>query len=116
MMNKVLACCALTACFLAASPGAGRAGGGQQAKSAAVSSSAPDRGARAYDLKKRTLTSTARPALTLRHGKDLKYIGTQSFTLYDVAHAEQHFFVDADKENRIRRFYWVQFEGFLPTN
>ena len=36
--------------------------------------------------------------------------------LYDVANAEQHFFVDADKEGRVARFYWIQFEGYLPTN
>jgi hypothetical protein len=93
--------------------GAVPGGGRQEAKPAAASA---DRGTRAYDAKKRTLTSTARPALRIRHGKELKYIGTQNFTLYDVAHAEQHFFVDADDENRIRRFYWVQFEGYLPTN
>ena len=33
-----------------------------------------------------------------------------------MANAEQHFFVDADKQGRIRRFYWVQFEGYLPNN
>jgi hypothetical protein len=32
------------------------------------------------------------------------------------ARAEQHFFVDADKEGRIKRMYWVQFEGYLPIN
>ena len=110
-MKIALACCVALTCFLTAPATAGR--GGQEAKPAAA---ALDRGARTYDLKKRTLTSTARPAVTIKHGKDLKYIGTQSFTLYDVAHAEQHFFVDADKENRIRRFYWVQFEGYLPGN
>ena len=39
-----------------------------------------------------------------------------SFILYDVANAEQHFFVDADKDGRIKRMYWVQFEGYLPSN
>lgn len=116
-MKRVLACCAVSACLLAATAapgsGAGSGGGRQEARPASAS---PDRGTRTYDAKKRTLTSTARPALRVRHGKDLKYIGTQSFTLYDVAHAEQHFFVDADDENRIRRFYWLQFEGYLPTN
>jgi len=28
----------------------------------------------------------------------------------------QHFFVDADKQGRVRRLYWVQFEGYLPNN
>src|ERR1051325_9108537 len=64
----------------------------------------------------RVLTSKATPALRLEFGKEFKYIGGQDFILYDVARAEQHFFVDADKEGRIRRLYWVQFEGYLPSN
>ena len=62
------------------------------------------------------LTSKEMPAVQLEFDKSFKYLGNQSFVLYDVANAEQHFFVDADKEGRIKRFYWVQFEGYLPTN
>ena len=67
-------------------------------------------------VKGRVLTSTEMPAVSLRFDKAFKYIGGQSFILYDVARAEQHFFVDADKQGRIRRLYWVQFEGYLPSN
>ena len=70
----------------------------------------------ARSVKGRTLTSTAMPAVSLKFDKDFKYAGSQSFVLYDVANAEQHFFVDADKQGRIKRLYWVQFEGYLPTN
>jgi hypothetical protein len=52
----------------------------------------------------------------MKFDKPFKYIGTQTFVLYDVANAEQHFFVDADKLGRVRRLYWVQFEGYLPNN
>jgi hypothetical protein len=62
------------------------------------------------------LTSNEMPAVRLEFGKEFKYVGSQSFILYDVARAEQHFFVDADKQNRIRRLYWIQFEGYLPNN
>jgi hypothetical protein len=62
------------------------------------------------------LTSKDTPAVRLEFDKAFKYIGSQSFVLYDVANAEQHFFVDADKDGRMRRFFWVQFEGYLPTN
>lgn len=62
------------------------------------------------------LTSPEMPAVRLEFGKDFKYVGSQSFILYDVANAEQHFFVDADNQGRISRFYWVQFEGYLPNN
>lgn len=67
-------------------------------------------------LEGQVLTSTKAPAVHLEFGKDFKYVGSQSFILYDVANAEQHFFVDADNQGRIKRFYWVQFEGYLPNN
>jgi hypothetical protein len=62
------------------------------------------------------LTSKDMPAVRLEFDKAFKYIGAQSFVLYDVANAEQHFFVDADKDGRMKRFFWVQFEGYLPAN
>ena len=63
-----------------------------------------------------TLTSDESPRVRIKFGKGFKYVGGQSFVLYDVANAEQHFFVDADAQGRIRRVYWVQFEGYLPSN
>lgn len=70
----------------------------------------------ARQVSKQVLTSTTMPAVRLKVDKNFKYVGSQSFVLYDVANAEQHFFVDADKEGRVKRFYWIQFEGYLPTN
>lgn len=67
-------------------------------------------------VKGQVLTSKETPAVRLKFDKQFKYVGSQSFILYDVARAEQHFFVDADKQGRIKRFYWVQFEGYLPSN
>ena len=67
-------------------------------------------------VKGRVIESKDLPAVELEFGKDFKYVGGQKFVLYDVANAEQHFFVDADKQGRIKRMYWVQFEGYLPTN
>jgi hypothetical protein len=63
-----------------------------------------------------TLSSSSVPKVTLRFDKAFKYAGTQSFILYDVANAEQHFFVEAAKDKRVRRLYWIQFEGYLPGN
>ena len=62
------------------------------------------------------LTSAGMPSLRLKFDKAFKYVGTQSFVLYDVANAEQHFFVDADQAGRVTRMYWIQFEGYLPSN
>jgi len=63
-----------------------------------------------------TLTSMHAPAVALEFAPGFAYAGAQRFLLYGVASAEQHFFVDADADKRIRRMYWVQFEGYLPDN
>ena len=63
-----------------------------------------------------TLSSPELPALKLKFDKSFKYAGGHAFILYDVARAEQHFFVDADKNGNVSRFYWIQFEGYLPSN
>ena len=56
------------------------------------------------------------PAVRLEFSQPFRYAGGHSFILYEVANAEQHFFVDADKDGRIKRMYWIQFEGYLPSN
>jgi hypothetical protein len=43
------------------------------------------------------------------------YVGSERFILYGAADAEVHVFVEADGQRRVRRFYWIQFENFLPT-
>lgn len=70
----------------------------------------------ARSVKGQTLTSIELPAVRLKFDKKFKYAGSNDFILYDVARAEQHFFVDADKEGRVHRLYWIQFEGYLPSN
>ena len=68
------------------------------------------------EVKGRVIRSPSLPAAELEFGKDFRYAGGHKFVLYEVANAEQHFFVDADKDGRVKRMYWVQFEGYLPTN
>jgi hypothetical protein len=65
-------------------------------------------------VKGRVLTSVELPPLRVRFSKAFKYIGSQRFILYGRAQVEQHFFVDADKQRRIKRMYMLQFEGYLP--
>jgi hypothetical protein len=84
------------------------AGAGQEA------AGVPSRQARS--VAGQVLISTDRPPVRLEFDEAFQYVGGHSFTLYDIAHAEQHFFVDADKEGRVKRMYWVQFEGYLPSN
>jgi len=65
-------------------------------------------------VKRQVLTSTYLPSIRVRFDNRFKYIGSQKFILYERAQVEQHFFVDADKQRRIKRMYMVQFEGYLP--
>ncbi|HEV2764324.1 MAG TPA: hypothetical protein VGV38_15195, partial [Pyrinomonadaceae bacterium] len=67
-------------------------------------------------VKDGVVISKEQPSVRVRVDKAFNYVGGQSFVLYGVANAEQHFFVDADKDGRIRRLYWLQFEGYLPSN
>jgi hypothetical protein len=83
----------------------------QQLGSSATKASPPTRTVRG-----RALISTQLPAILIEFAKPFQYAGGHSFILYGVADAEQHFFVDADKEGRVKRMYWVQFEGYLPSN
>jgi hypothetical protein len=61
------------------------------------------------------LRSDSLPRAVFTFDSSLTYLGTQSFMLYDVARAEQHFFGELDGK-RLKRFVWVQFEGYLPDN
>jgi hypothetical protein len=61
------------------------------------------------------LISDSLPAAVFTLDSTLTYLGTQSFILYGVAHAEQHFFADLDRR-RVKRLVWMQFEGYLADN
>jgi len=65
-------------------------------------------------IKGRVLTSTYLPSIRLKFDKAFKPVGSQKFTLFERAQAEQFYFVDADKQQLIKRMYIVQFEGYLP--
>lgn len=62
------------------------------------------------------LVSLDLPPVVLTVDPAFTYVGGPCFTLYGIAHAEQHLFVVADAQGRVQRFVWVQFEGFLPDN
>lgn len=66
-------------------------------------------------VKGRVLTSSQLPPIHLKFDKAFTYVGTQNFILYDRAQVEQYFFVEADKQRRIKRMYMVQFESYLPN-
>ncbi len=62
------------------------------------------------------LTSKSDPAVQITFAPQFKYAGGQRFLLYGVAEAEQHFYTQSNTDGKIERFYWVQFEHYLPDN
>ena len=66
-------------------------------------------------VKRQLLTSTSLPPIRIKFDKAYKYVGSQRFILYDRSQVEQHFFVNADNQGRIKRMYMMQFEGYLPN-
>ena len=81
----------------------------------AVAKAQADAESQTRRVKGQLLTSASLPSIRIRFGNAFKYVGSQHFILYDRAQVEQHFFVDADKQQRIKRMYMVQFEGYLPN-
>jgi hypothetical protein len=62
-----------------------------------------------------TLISKSDPAVQITFAPVFKYAGGQRFLLYGVAEAEQHFYTQSNG-GKIERFYWIQFEHYLPDN
>ena len=62
-----------------------------------------------------TLASPEVPRADFTLAKEFHYVGGQTVNLYGNAEAEQHIFV-ISKDRVVERFYWIQFEHFLPSN
>lgn len=63
---------------------------------------------------KNSIFSRADPAATVRVPRGAVYVGAERWPLYDVADCELHVFVEADANKQVKRFYWIQFEQYLP--
>jgi len=70
----------------------------------------------AREVRGDTLVSGADPAARLVFPDPFEFAGSQTIDVLKVAGAEQFFFIDAAEDRSIRRFYWVQFEHYYPTN
>lgn len=62
-----------------------------------------------------TLVSPEVPRADFNLANEFHYVGGQMVNLYGNAEAEQHIFV-VSKDRVVERFYWFQFEHFLPSN
>jgi len=73
-----------------------------------------ERGLRSVDGQ--TIYSQELPKAEISFNNGFRYVGGHRVNLYGNADAEQHLFVQASANGKIERFYWVQFEHFLPSN
>jgi hypothetical protein len=62
------------------------------------------------------LISTTNPAVEIRLPRTAHHLGADRWNLYDIADAELHVFVEADRNRMVKALYWIQFEGYLPSN
>jgi hypothetical protein len=63
-----------------------------------------------------TLRSERDPAILLQIKSPVQYVGADRWVLYGVADCEVHVFVEADSAKNVKRLYWIQFEGYIPTS
>jgi hypothetical protein len=55
------------------------------------------------------------PPIRVRLPASAHYVDGDRFVLYDIADCELHLLVDAGPDKRVRRYWWVQREAYLPT-
>jgi hypothetical protein len=61
------------------------------------------------------LESARDPAVVIELPKQVRYVGADRWILYDVADCELHIFVEADEQKNVKRLFWIQFEGYIPS-
>ena len=76
----------------------------------AVQTNSPER-----KVEGNVITSKRDPSVRIRLPTSAQYVGADRWALYGIADCELHAFVDAEEHKSVRRLYWVQFEGYLPT-
>jgi len=61
------------------------------------------------------LISDREPKVRIQLPNNVQYMGAERFELLGIADCELHAFVEADQQQNVRKLYWIQFEGYLPT-
>jgi hypothetical protein len=82
------------------------------ATSAAVAQSLPPE----RTVEGTVVVSTKDPSARISVPPQATYVGAARFALFGVADCEIHLFVEADQSKKVKRIFWVQFEGYLPEH
>ncbi|MFQ6554199.1 hypothetical protein AAD018_017795 [Aestuariibius insulae] len=60
------------------------------------------------------IVSEANPAMTVVVPQEAKYLGARRILINAAFDAEIHVYAEVDPYDLIERFYWIQFESYLP--
>ena len=66
-------------------------------------------------VQQNVLISDHEPNVRIELPQQVHYVGSDRWVLNNVADCELHVFVEADDTKLVKRLYWIQFEGFLPS-
>jgi hypothetical protein len=61
-----------------------------------------------------SVVSQSDPAVTVEIPAGSRYVGADRWILYGYDDVELHVFTEADADNRVRNFHWIQFEAYVP--
>jgi hypothetical protein len=61
------------------------------------------------------VTSTQEPRVRIQVPQTAHYVGSDHWVLFGIANCQLFAFAQANSRKRVRRLYWVQFEGYLPS-
>jgi hypothetical protein len=66
-------------------------------------------------IQSNSVVSQQDPRLRIKLPKAARYVGADRWHLFEIADCEIHLFVEADKNKVVQKYYWIQFESYLPT-
>lgn len=61
------------------------------------------------------MTSDGEPRVQIKVPQTAHYVGSDRWVLFGIANCTLFVFVQADPRKQVKRLYWVQFEGYLPS-
>ena len=70
-------------------------------------------GARERVVGRHGIVSAKQPPIRIDLPRQSRFVGADHWVLFGVADCALYFFAEADRDGIIRRYYWVQFEGYV---
>ncbi len=61
------------------------------------------------------VSSDREPNVRITLPRNASYVGTEKWVLFGIANCQLFAFVEANAQKAVRRLYWIQFEGYIPS-